>query len=87
MEAHKFSARRALTVVGDTWLFRDAGQRFRLDVTFLSRNGFRLNTSNILTAGDRIWLRIPRHGDYPGTMEWLNGQEAGGTFLFSSPFP
>ena len=57
------------------------GGELPVEVTDLSSGGFRLSASEPLVAGEKIRLRVPRYGDFPAQIQWVEGHEAGGRFL------
>ena len=50
-------------------------------VVDLSSGGFRLRAGEVLVAGEQVRLRVPRYGDFPAQIQWVEGHEAGGQFL------
>ena len=57
------------------------GGELPVEVVDLSSGGFKLRTSEPLVAGETIRLRVPRYGDFPAQIQWVEGHEAGGRFL------
>ena len=57
------------------------GGELRVEVTDLSSGGFRLRTDESLVIGEEVRLRVPRYGDFPAQIQWVEGNEAGGRFL------
>jgi hypothetical protein len=52
-----------------------------VEVSDLSSGGFRLRAGEPLVVGEKVWLRVERHGDFPAQIQWVEGNEAGGRFL------
>lgn len=57
------------------------GGELPVEVLDLSSGGFRLHAGEPLVAGEIIQLRVPRYGDFPAQILWVEGNEAGGRFL------
>jgi hypothetical protein len=57
------------------------GGELPVEVIDLSSGGFRLRTTEPLIVGEEIRLRVSRHGDFQGRVQWVEGHEAGGSFL------
>lgn len=57
------------------------GGELSVEVTDLSKGGFRLHASELLVAGEVIRLRVPRYGEFPAQILWVEDNEAGGRFL------
>lgn len=57
------------------------GGELTVDVIDLSSGGFRLRAGESLVVGEQVRLRVPRYGDYPAQIQWVEGNEAGGRFL------
>jgi hypothetical protein len=57
------------------------GGELSVQVTDLSSGGFRLRAGEPLVVGERVRLRVPRYGDFPALIIWVEGNEAGGEFL------
>ena len=57
------------------------GGELPVEVTDLSSGGFRLRATEQLVAGETVRLRVPRYGDFPAQLQWVEGNEAGGKFL------
>lgn len=57
------------------------GGELPVEVLNLSSGGFRLRADEQLVAGETVRLRVPRYGDFRAQLKWVNGNEAGGTFL------
>lgn len=58
----------------------DAGE-IPVTITDLSSGGFRLRADEQLMVGEQVRLRVPRYGDFPAKIQWVDGNEAGGRFL------
>ena len=52
-----------------------------VEVVDLSSGGFRLRAGEPLVIGEQVRLRVPRYGDFPAQIQWVQGGEAGGRFL------
>jgi len=57
------------------------GGELTVDVIDLSAGGFRLRAGESLVVGEQVRLRVPRYGDFPAQIQWVEGNEAGGRFL------
>ena len=57
------------------------GGELEVEVIDLSSGGFRLRAGEPLVVGEKIRLRVPRHGDFPAQIQWVEGNDAGGRFL------
>ena len=57
------------------------GGELGVEVLDLSSGGFRLRAGEPLQVGELIRLRVPRYGDFPAQIQWVEGHEAGGRFL------
>lgn len=57
------------------------GGELGVEVLDLSSGGFRLRAGEPLQVGEQIQLRVPRYGDFPAQIQWVEGYEAGGRFL------
>jgi hypothetical protein len=57
------------------------GAEMAVEVIDLSSGGFRLRTAEAIEAGERVKLRVSRHGDFAAQIQWVRGGEAGGRFL------
>jgi PilZ domain-containing protein len=57
------------------------GGELPVEVTDLSSGGFRLRAGETLVPGETVRLRVPRYGDFPAQIQWVEGHEAGGRFL------
>ncbi len=71
---------RVRTVIAATLIDSDGGE-LAVDVIDLSSGGFRLRASEQLMAGEEVRLRVPRSGDFRAQLQWVKGNEAGGSFL------
>ena len=71
---------RVRTVIAATLVDSDGGE-LAVDVIDLSSGGFRLRASEQLMAGEEVKLRVPRYGDFRAQLQWVKGNEAGGSFL------
>lgn len=56
------------------------GGELPVEVLDLSSGGFRLHAGESLVPGEKVRLRVPRYGDFPATIQWVRGLEAGGLF-------
>jgi len=52
-----------------------------VEVIDLSSGGFRLRAGEPLVVGEHVRLRVPRYGDFPAQIQWVEGNEVGGRFL------
>jgi hypothetical protein len=57
------------------------GGELAVEVLDLSSGGFRLRAGESLVSGEQVRLRVPRYGDFPAQIQWVEGHEAGGRFL------
>ena len=57
------------------------GGELAVEVTDLSRGGFRLRTTEPLVVGEQVRVRGARYGDFTAQVQWVEGHEAGGRFL------
>lgn len=57
------------------------GGELAVDVIDLSAGGFRLRAGEPLVVGEQVRLRVPRYGDFPAQIQWVEGNEAGGRFM------
>ena len=57
------------------------GGELAVEVIDLSSGGFRLRASEQLMAGEQVRLRVPRYGGFGAQIQWVKGNEAGGSFL------
>jgi hypothetical protein len=57
------------------------GGELAVEIVDLSSGGFRLRCGETLVTGEQIRLRVARYGDFPATLKWVRGHEAGGLFL------
>ena len=57
------------------------GGELPVEVVDLSSGGFRLRAGEPLVVGEQVRLRVPRYGDFPAQITWVEGHEAGGRFL------
>ena len=57
------------------------GGELPVEVLDLSSGGFRLRAGEPLVIGEQVRLRVPRYGDFPAQIQWVEGDEAGGRFL------
>ena len=71
---------RVRTVIAATLVDSDGGE-LSVEVIDLSSGGFRLRAGEQLMAGEKIRLRVPRYGDFRAQLQWVKGNEAGGSFL------
>jgi hypothetical protein len=61
-------------------LVRADGTEFSAVISDVSRGGFRLKSSEVPKAGERVIFR-GKSGDVPGEVRWSYGNDAGGIFL------
>lgn len=73
-------SRRVSTEIAATLVDSDGGE-LPVQVTDLSSGGFRLRAGEPLVVGEQVLLRVSRHGDFAGQIQWVVGNEAGGRFL------
>jgi hypothetical protein len=71
---------RVRTSIAAVLVDSDSGE-LPVEVTDLSSGGFRLCASEPLVVGEYVRLRVPRYGDFPAMIKWVEGNEAGGLFL------
>jgi hypothetical protein len=71
---------RVRTAIAAVLVDSDGGE-LPVTVSDLSSGGFRLHAGEPLQVGEEIRLRVPRHGDFPAQIQWVEGNEAGGRFL------
>lgn len=71
---------RVRTSIAAVLVDSDGGE-LPVEVTDLSSGGFRLHTDEPLVVGEFVRLRVPRYGDFPALIKWVEGNEAGGLFL------
>lgn len=57
------------------------GGELPVEVLDLSGGGFRLRAAEPLVTGEQVRLRVPKYGDFPAQIQWVEGCEAGGRFL------
>ena len=57
------------------------GGELPVEVLDLSSGGFRLRAGEPLVISEQVRLRVPRYGDFPAQIQWVEGDEAGGRFL------
>ena len=59
------------------------GCELDVEITDVSRDGFRLTSTNQLDPGQEIWLAVSNSSLAPlrGLVKWTRGCEAGGVFL------
>ena len=65
----------------DAVLTDSDGNRMKVVVLDISREGCRLEADGALKIGERIDLHVPRYGNYPAQVRWAVGNEAGAIFL------
>ena len=75
---------RVQTVIAATLVDSDGGE-LAVDVINLSSGGFRLSAGEQLVMGEEVRLRVPRYGDFRAQLQWVKGNEAGGSFLVPVP--
>ena len=71
---------RVRTLIAAVLVDSDGGE-LGVEVLDLSSGGFRLRAGEPLQVGEQIRLRVPRYGDFPAQIQWVEGHEAGGRFL------
>ena len=71
---------RVRTLIPAVLVDSDGGE-LGVEVLDLSSGGFRLRAPEPLQVGEQIRLRVPRYGDFPAQIQWVEGHEAGGRFL------
>ncbi len=71
---------RIQTVIPAVLVDSDGGELV-VEVIDLSSGGFRLRAGEQLLAGEEVRLRVPRYGDFRAQLQWVKGNEAGGSFL------
>jgi hypothetical protein len=71
---------RVQTSIAAVLVDSDRGE-LAVEVTDISRGGFRLRSTEQLIVGKTIRLRVPRYGDFQAKLRWADGSEAGGIFL------
>jgi hypothetical protein len=57
------------------------GSKHVVVVTDISREGCRLETSELLKIGENVQIEVPKYGTYPAQIRWALGDEAGAVFL------
>ena len=57
------------------------GGKHSVVVRDISREGCRLETSELLRIGEKVQLEVPKYGTYPAQIRWALGNEAGAVFL------
>lgn len=57
------------------------GAKHHVVVTDLSREGCRLETTEMLKIGEEVQIEVPKYGTYPAQIRWALGNEAGAVFL------
>lgn len=85
MPRHRHRKIEAADAIEEAWFFRETGDKGIANVVAFSENRFCFTTLTPPAIGEQIWLRVPRHGDLPGTVDWLDGHNVRGTFLYRSP--
>ncbi len=70
-----------VSVAYDATLVMSDGTEHAVIVTDVSSGGFHLKSDDTIPIGSRIFLRVPRYGDFPAQIRWAFGSEAGGVFL------
>ena len=71
---------RVRTVIAAMLVDSDGGE-LAVEVIDLSSGGFRLRAGEQLMAGEEVRLRVSRYGDFRAQLQWVKGNEAGGSFL------
>ncbi|WP_294121829.1 PilZ domain-containing protein [Sphingomonas sp.] len=57
------------------------GSKHSVIVTDISREGCRLETSDLLKIGESVQIEVPKYGLFPAQIRWALGDEAGAVFL------
>lgn len=65
----------------ETFLLGRDGREVPVVLTNLSAAGCRIRSSEPLTAGERICLKVPRLGRLTADIVWAKGREAGAQFV------
>ena len=60
------------------------GSTVSVIVTDISEGGFRLESAELLEAGEKVKL-ADRHGEVAAEIRWVKGFTAGGVFLTPAP--
>lgn len=71
---------RVRTSISAVLVDSDGGE-LPVEVTDLSSGGFRLRAGEPLVVGEKVRLRVPRYGDFPAQIQWVEDKDAGGRFL------
>ena len=71
----------------DASLIDSDGGYHKVVVTDLSREGCRLETTDLLKIGEYVQLEVPKYGSFPAQIRWALGNEAGAVFLESVMLP
>jgi len=71
---------RVRTVIAAVLVDSDGGE-LAVEIIDLSSGGFRLRAGEQLMPGEEVRLRVPRYGDFSAQLQWVKGNEAGGSFL------
>lgn len=70
-----------VSVAHEATLVMSDGSEHAVTITDVSSGGFHLRTKETLPIGARVFLRVPRYGDFPAQIRWALGDDAGGVFL------
>lgn len=65
----------------DATLITGDGARISVVVLDISREGFRLETAELLKIGEMVELEAPKYGNFPAQIRWALGGEAGAVFV------
>ena len=63
------------------WMVMSSGERIKVTVLDMSRQGVRLEVPEPVFVGETVELELGRSGYAKVTICWSRGSEAGGTFL------
>ena len=70
-----------VSVAHEATLVMSDGSEQPVTITDVSSGGFHLRSQETLPIGARVFLRVPRYGDFPAQIRWALGSDAGGEFL------
>ena len=65
----------------DATLIDSEGGNHSVVVTDISREGCRLEASDLLKIGENVQIEVPKYGLFPAQIRWALGNEAGAVFL------
>lgn len=65
----------------EAMLIDSDGGELPVVITDLSRDGFRLKSTEELVKGETVRLGVSRYGDFKAQIIWVAGHSAGGRFL------